>query len=165
MNQQELKELISYLKTHQLKLSTAESCTAGYIINSLSKISNSGEVLDAGFVVYSEEAKVKVLGVRQKTIKQFNLTSEEVAKEMAHGAAKLSNANIVIATTGIAGSKPIDGIPPGTICFAWLFKKKSEAILFSETVVFSGKRSQKQNSAASYALGKIPVYYNQHIRK
>ncbi|MCW8418513.1 nicotinamide-nucleotide amidohydrolase family protein [Fluoribacter dumoffii] len=163
MNQQELRELVSFLKSHKLKLSTAESCTSGYIIHLLSKVPKSGEVLDTGFVVYSEEAKLKVLGVKKKTIKNFNLTSEEVAREMVQGALRYTQANIAVASTGIAGSKPMDGIPPGTICFAWLIKHNSKNILVSETVLFKGSKSQKQKLAAAYALKQIPFYFNKLI--
>lgn len=161
MNQQELKTLISFLKFNHLKLSTAESCTSGYIIHLLSKVPKSGEVLDTGFVAYSEEAKLKILGVKKKTIEQFNLTSEEVAREMVQGALQYTSANIAVATTGIAGNKPMDGIAPGTICFAWMIKNNSKKILFSETIVFSGSKSQKQKLAAFYALEQIPFYFNQ----
>ncbi|WP_454783548.1 CinA family protein [Legionella sp. WA2022007384] len=164
MIRKELTEIISFLKLNNLKLSTAESCTAGCIIHLLSKIPKSGEVLDTGFVVYSEEAKLKILGVKKKTIDEFNLTSEEVAREMAEGALKLSCGNIAISTTGIAGSKPIDGIIPGTICFAWLINHENKKVIFSETVIFSGSKSKKQKLAALYSLERIPFYFNKQIK-
>lgn len=164
MTRQELTELISFLKINNLKLSTAESCTAGCIIHVLSKVPNSGRVLDTGFVVYSEEAKLRILGVKKKTINKFNLTSEEVAREMVEGALKLSCGNIAVATTGLAGSKPKDGIVSGTICFAWLIKQGNKKVICSETVIFSGTKSQKQKSAALYALEKIPIYFNKYIK-
>ncbi|WP_454785038.1 CinA family protein [Legionella sp. WA2024007413] len=164
MTREELTELISFLKLHNLKLSTAESCTAGCIIHLLSKIPKSGQVLDTGFVVYSEEAKLKILGVKKQTIDKFNLTSEEVAREMVEGALQLSCGNIAVSTTGIAGSKPIDGITPGTICFAWLINQGNKKRIFSETVIFSGSKPKKQKLASLYALGKIPFYFNKHIK-
>lgn len=96
-----IKAVLSYLKENHLILTTAESCTAGQIIHLLAKIPGSGECLDAGFVVYSENAKKRILNVKQNTIDDYTLTSEEVAREMAQGALKHSLANVVVATTGL----------------------------------------------------------------
>ncbi|WP_058533951.1 CinA family protein [Legionella saoudiensis] len=160
MSTYELKELVSFLKKNHLKLSTAESCTGGCIAHLLSKVPKSGEILDTGFVVYSAMAKEKVLGVKKSTIEQFNLTSEEVAREMVQGAYKLSNSNVIIATTGLVGSKSIDGITPGTVCFSWLFSRENQTFLFSETAIFSGSKPHKQMLAALHALERIPFYFN-----
>lgn len=112
---------IDYLKQHRLLLTTAESCTAGKIITLLSQVEGSGACIECGYVVYSEEAKQRLLGVSAYTIKTFNLTSCEVAREMAQGALRDSPAQVAVATTGLLGPDSIDGIPPGTVCFAWAF--------------------------------------------
>lgn len=159
-----VKAIFNYLKKHELVLTTAESCTAGRIIHLLAKLAGSGECLDAGFVVYSETAKIRLLDVKQATINTYTLTSEEVAREMVAGAAKGSPANVIVSTTGIAGSKPMDGIPPGTICFAWGFKIKKQTLLFSETKHFTGTRTHILTEAAKYALQNIP-HLHQSILK
>lgn len=150
---------MTYLKKHKLTLTTAEPCTAGRIIHLLAKISGSGACLDAGFVVYSETAKKRLLGVKQATIDKHTLTSEEVAREMAKGALKDNVANVVISTTGIAGPEPIDGIPSGTICFAWGFNIDHKKTLYSETKHFDGTRIRILTKAAKYALLQIPKYH------
>lgn len=152
----DIQKIVNFLIKQRLILTTAESCTAGRVIHLLSKIENCGECLDAGFVVYSAHAKKRLLGVNQKTITKYTLTSEPVAKQMAKGALKESQANIAVATTGIAGSEPMDGIEPGTICFAWGFKCKHDLVIYSKTVHFDGGRERVQNSAAKYALLTIP---------
>ena len=152
----EIKEVLFYLQKHKLLLTTAESCTAGKIIQLLAKIPGSGESLDAGFVVYSASAKKKVLQVNQHTIDSYSLTSEEVAREMVDGAMKHSDANVIVATTGIAGPDAKDGIPPGTVCFAWGFNISQKISCFSTTKNFSGSRTQVLTAAATYALVEIP---------
>lgn len=155
-----VKKVVDFLKEHKLVLVTAESCTAGQILALLGRIEGCGECLEAGFVVYSEQAKKRLLGVKQKTIDAYTLTSEEVACEMALGALKGSQANAVIATTGITGSEPMDGIPPGTVCFAWGVKQKGKLKLVSEKKHFQGTRSEIQVKAAKYALFAFSNFYN-----
>lgn len=134
---EELKKIITYLKENKLILTTTESCTAGKIISLLANIEGSGECLDAGYVVYSADAKKRLLGVKQHTIDKYTLTSEAVAQEMAFGALQDSTASVVIATTGITGKNPMDGIPPGTICFAWDFKSQKDFFVYKETKQYS----------------------------
>jgi nicotinamide-nucleotide amidase len=155
----EIKEVLDYLKEKNLILTTAESCTGGRVIHLLAKIPGSGECLDAGLVVYSKEAKKRLLNVKQSTIDNYTLTSEEVAAEMVQGALKYSIADVVVATTGIAGPGAKDGIPEGTVCFAWGFNSHQKVILFSETQQFSGSRSKILTCAATYALIQIPILH------
>ncbi|ASQ45594.1 CinA family protein [Legionella clemsonensis] len=154
-----VSDILAFLKAQELILTTAESCTAGRIIHLLAKISGSGECLDAGYVVYSVEAKKRLLGVKQQTIDCFTLTSEEVAREMVEGALKDSTANVVVATTGVAGPESIDGIPKGTVCFGWGFKQSKKLIVYTETKHFNGTRTQVLTKAARYALSRIPVLH------
>lgn len=98
-------------QNHNAKKLMQENC--GRIITLLAKIPKSSECLDAGFIVYSMESKKRLLHVKQKTIDKFTLTSEEFALEICIGVLKHSSANLVIATTGITGSRPMDGIKPG----------------------------------------------------
>ncbi|STX27810.1 putative 17.2kDa protein, CinA-related competence damage protein [Legionella beliardensis] len=156
-----VKRVVSFLKENDLTLVTAESCTAGQILALLGKVEGCGKCLEAGFVVYSSKAKKSLLGVKQETIDKYTLTSEEIAREMASGALKNSSANAVIATTGIIGDEPMDGIPPGTVCFAWGFKKKGKLQLVSETKRFDGTRSEVQIKAAKYALFAFPTLYEE----
>ncbi|KTC97654.1 CinA family protein [Legionella erythra] len=160
-----IKDVLAYLKQHDLVLTTAESCTAGRIIHLLSNISGSGECLDVGYVVYSVAAKKRLLAVKQKTIDSYGLTSEEVAHEMALGALKKSTANVVVATTGVAGPGTMDGIPEGTICFAWGFIVNKTRIIYTQTRQFEGNRSGVQTRGAEYALAQIPPFHQRCLEE
>ena len=90
-------------------------------------------------MVYSSEAKQRLLNVSPHTIKTFNLTSCEVAREMALGALLDSTANVAVATTGILGPEDVDGIPAGTVCFAWAYQTERGKHVFTASARgFSG---------------------------
>jgi nicotinamide-nucleotide amidase len=82
---------------------TAESCTGGLIIATLTDIPGSSAMVDRGFITYSNEAKMEMLGVRKTTLDAHGAVSRETALEMAAGALKNSRAGITLAVTGIAG--------------------------------------------------------------
>jgi len=84
-------------------VSTAESCTGGLIAGALTEISGSSAVVDRGFVTYTNEAKMDMLGVLEPTLKAYGAVSRETALQMAHGALFRSRAHVSVAVTGIAG--------------------------------------------------------------
>jgi nicotinamide-nucleotide amidase len=86
-----------------LKIATAESCTGGLVAGALTDIAGSSDVLDRGFVTYSNEAKQQMLGVPTDTIKKYGAVSRDTAEAMARGALGAGNADLVVAITGIAG--------------------------------------------------------------
>lgn len=94
-------------------LSTAESCTGGLIAGALTEIAGSSAVVDRGFVTYTNDAKMDMLGVSPATLEMFGAVSKETALQMAHGALYRSRAEFAVAVTGIAGpgggaaSKPV----------------------------------------------------------
>ena len=155
------QEAIDFLKQNDLCLTTAESCTAGMIVALLSDIEGSGAVIESGYVVYSVPAKQRLLGVKETTIKKYTLCSEEVAREMVSGALHDSTANLSVATTGIAGSEPMNGIAPGTICFAWGLLRANRMELISETKHFTGEREIIREAAAIYAIERLAITYQQ----
>jgi len=131
----------------------------------LADVPGAGALLDCAFVVYSPEAKQRVLAVSKETIDRCNLTSEEVAREMVAGAARYSSANVLIANTGVTDDTD-PAIPAGTQCFAWLFtggEGRPEQV-FSETRRFSGDRNQIREDAALYALMQIPDLHARFMR-
>lgn len=154
------QQIGNYLLNNKLLLTTAESCTAGLISSILAETAGSSAWLDSGFVVYSPQAKHQSLGVKFETINKFNITSEEVALEMAVGALKNSRANIAVSTTGVAGpSGGTKQIPVGTVCIAWILKHNTKLISYTETKVFEGSRNQIRRKAAKYALNKLKFYH------
>lgn len=86
-----------------LLIATAESCTGGLVSGALTAIAGSSAVLDRGFVTYSNEAKVEMLGVPEEVLERFGAVSESTARAMAEGAAARSRASITVSVTGIAG--------------------------------------------------------------
>lgn len=118
-------ELLNLCKTKNIMIATAESCTGGLIIAALTEISGSSAVVDRGFVTYSNEAKQKMLGVKQETLELFGAVSQDVAIEMARGAIRRSNAQLTVAVTGIAGPDGgTDEKPVGLVHIAAKFGRK-----------------------------------------
>lgn len=154
-----VEDIVRYLKQHSLLLATAESCTAGRIVALLAEIPGSGSLVECGYVVYSPEAKQRLLGVSVDTIARFNLTSVEVAREMVIGALRDSPANVAIATTGLCGNEDVDGIPAGTICFAWGFVHQDRLEVFTQRHRFFGDRQLMQHDAATHALHALPDFH------
>jgi PncC family amidohydrolase len=152
----DLEKVADYMKRNQLTLVTAESCTAGLIASRLAEVPGAGQLLDCAYVVYSPEAKQRCLDVKAETIERCNLTSEEVAREMALGALPRSDANVAVSNTGVVDDTD-PSIPAGTQCFAWVFKRSDGGqSVHSETHRFEGERNQIREAAADFALRRIP---------
>jgi nicotinamide-nucleotide amidase len=97
------ERLLAQLRRQSRKLATAESCTGGLIAGVLTEIPGSSDVVDRGFVTYSNAAKMEMLGVREATLAAHGAVSEPVARAMAEGAIARSAADLAIAVTGVAG--------------------------------------------------------------
>ena len=95
--------LLSLYRAKRLRLATAESCTGGMIAAALTDIAGSSDVVERGFVTYSNEAKTEMLGVPADLIAKFGAVSEQVAREMAQGALRHAHADVTVAVTGVAG--------------------------------------------------------------
>ena len=147
--------LLELLSKYNLKIATAESCTGGLVAGVLCDISGISKYFEEGFITYSEDAKIKNLGVLPETMQSYGVVSCEVAEEMAIGACKSANANCAIATTGVAG--PTGGTeenPVGTVCFACVVKNQ----VLTERMIFEGTRMEIRMQAAIYALEMLCDY-------
>lgn len=98
-----------------LMLATAESCTGGLITGVLTSIAGSSTVVERGFVTYTNEAKMEMLGVTPALFPQVGAVSAEVAREMAAGAVEHSRADIAVAVTGVAGPGASEHKPAGLV--------------------------------------------------
>jgi len=107
-------------------LASAESCTGGMLSTAITDIPGSSTVFECGFVTYSNLSKMRVLGVREETLKTFGAVSEAVAAEMAIGALKNSEANLAISITGVAGPGGTTAKPEGMVCFSIAFDNKAK---------------------------------------
>lgn len=103
-----------------LHISFAESCTGGLCSGALVSVADASKVLDVSFVTYANEAKMRFLGVKEESIAQFGVVSEEVAREMAAGVAQIAQSEVGVGVTGVAG--PTGGTakkPVGMVCFGF----------------------------------------------
>lgn len=101
--EQKAREIVTDLTARNLKVATAESCTGGLIAGALTEIAGSSLVVDRGFVTYSNDAKIQMLGIELATLAAHGAVSRETAIEMARGAVFHSGADVAVAVTGIAG--------------------------------------------------------------
>jgi nicotinamide-nucleotide amidase len=138
------------LLAQNLILTTAESCTGGWVAAAITATAGSSEWYERGFVTYSNAAKVDMLGVAPGTLDKEGAVSEATASEMAAGALAHSRASIALAITGIAGpTGGSPGKPVGTVCFAWC--RVGEAAI-CDTCCFPGDRNQVRYQAVMFAL-------------
>lgn len=111
------EHLLDAARAKSLRIATAESCTGGMIAAALTAIPGSSDVVECGFVTYSNSAKKTMLGVTKKTLERTGAVSEDTAGEMARGAIAHSNADIAVSVTGIAGPGGSEFKPEGRVCF------------------------------------------------
>jgi len=100
-----------------VKIATAESCTGGMVAVALTDVPGSSDVVERGFVTYSNDAKIELLGIAPETLSQHGAVSEEVAREMAEGALRHSRAELSVSITGVAGPGGSERKPEGRVCF------------------------------------------------
>lgn len=104
VRESELEEhLVRLLKEKNMTVSTAESCTGGLIAGAIINAAGASDVLNEGYITYSNEAKERLVGVSHETLEKFGAVSEETAREMAIGAAKAAGSSVGLSSTGIAG--------------------------------------------------------------
>ncbi len=98
-----ISEVINKLLETKTTIATAESCTGGLVAKTITDFSGVSEIFCEGYVTYSNEAKIKNLGVSPETLKKYGAVSEQTAREMATGVRKRAGADLGVSTTGIAG--------------------------------------------------------------
>lgn len=138
------------LLAHGMMLATAESCTGGGVACAVTEIAGSSAWFDRGFVTYSNQAKVDMLGVTKDTLDSFGAVSEATVHEMVAGALRHSQARIALAVSGIAG--PGGGTadkPVGTVWFAWGVKDGTSV---ARQHRFAGNRAEIRAQAVHIAL-------------
>ena len=147
------------LREKGLLLAVAESCTGGLISHRITSVAGSSDYFSGGIVAYANEVKVAMLGVREMTLAENGAVSTAVAKEMAEGVLRKLNADVAIATTGIAG--PGGGTatkPVGLVFIALATEGEAEVRPFR----FNGDRMSIKRVASDAALEMI---YNSLLNK
>lgn len=141
------------LLAQKLMLATAESCTGGWVAQVVTQTSGSSQWFDRGFVTYTNEAKLDMLGVSGETLQRYGAVSEQTVKEMAEGALKHSRAQITLAISGVAG--PTGGTaekPVGMVCFAWA---RSGYPTQTSIQYFQGDRAQVRQQSVQFVLQRL----------
>jgi nicotinamide-nucleotide amidase len=143
------------LRAQHLTLATAESCTAGGIAYAVTMTAGSSQWFDRGFITYTNESKMQLLGVASAYLRDFGAVSEPVARAMALGALTQSAAQVTVAVTGIAG--PDGGTaakPVGTVCFAWAIRRdpSQAAWVRTQSRSFEGDRAAVRTQSVVHAL-------------
>lgn len=134
-------------------MASAESCTGGMIAAAITDLGGSSSVFDRGFVTYSNQAKMDMLGVSRETLGEHGAVSAQVAEEMASGALAHSKAHIAISVTGIAGPSGGSADKPVGLVYMGIAVRgnKAEAHKF----IFEGDRKAVREQSVSQALSLL----------
>lgn len=144
-----VRELIAARKV----VSTAESCTGGWIAKALTDVPGSSACFGYGIVSYSNGAKESILGVQNQTLDDNGAVSEPIVREMAEGALKLSGADISVAVSGVAGPNGgTDEKPVGTVWFAWSKREPGGITTDTDLQRFEGNRDSVRVQAVLHGL-------------
>lgn len=144
------KQLLATYRDQGLRLATAESCTGGLIAASLTEIAGSSDVVERGFVTYSNEAKEEMLGVPAGMIGEHGAVSGEVAEAMAKGALAQSRADVAVSATGIAGPGGATADKPVGLVFLGIARRAGPAR--AERFIFPGDRQAVRQATLAEAL-------------
>jgi nicotinamide-nucleotide amidase len=144
--------IIKLLKKKQWRISICESCTGGMLSSMLVNVPGASKVFEEGFITYSNNSKMKYLGVKEETIREHGVVSSPVVLEMIEGLKKLNQADVLIGVSGIAG--PGGGSlrkPVGLVHYGIMVKNES----ISEAKVFKGNREQIRKKACLWILYRL----------
>ncbi len=146
----EAAALLERLRGRGMRLATAESCTGGLIAAALTHIPGSSDVVDRGFVTYSNEAKTEMLGVPATLIAANGAVSEAVAAAMAEGAVARSLADVAVSVTGVAG--PGGGSVEKPVGLVWFGLARRGRTVRTEHHIFAGDRAAVREATVAVAL-------------
>ena len=143
-------ELLTSCREKHLKLATAESCTGGLILGLLTDIDGSSDVVECGFVTYTNEAKCQMLDVPVELFERVGAVSEEVARAMAEGAVSRSLAQLAASATGIAG--PGGGTETKPVGLVHIAVARAGHETLHESHVFLGDRQSVREQTVRTAI-------------
>tara|TARA_Y100000591_G_C21797581_1_gene680213 strand:+ start:1120 stop:1593 length:474 start_codon:yes stop_codon:yes gene_type:complete len=147
------KKIITLLIKKKLKLAVAESCTGGLLSNIITSISGSSKVFSMGLVTYSNQSKFKLLKVPKNTITNFGAVSTKCCLSMLNGLNKLSNSDITVSITGIAGPK--GGTRKKPVGLVYIGIKRGKKTYIKEYFFKNKGRAKVQKSAVNKSLQLI----------
>jgi nicotinamide-nucleotide amidase len=155
-----IKEIIRTLGDGNESLVTAESITAGGLSSAITSVEGSSQVFLGAIVAYQDQVKAKVLGVDQAIIAAHTVYSQEVAVEMARAVREKFGATWAIATTGVAGPGPSDGVPSGTVWVA-IDGPVTQTLELS----LEGGRESVRNATVATAIGSFTRILRERTRQ
>ena len=145
--------VLAVLRRAGLTVATAESCTGGLIAAALTAVAGSSDVVDRGFVTYSNAAKAEMLGVPADLIAAHGAVSEPVAARMAGGALDRSAAGVAVAVTGVAG--PGGGSAEKPVGLVWFGVARRGGPAWTERAVFPGDRGAVREATVAHAFALL----------
>jgi PncC family amidohydrolase len=149
------KEIGGLLREKGLTLGMVESATGGLMSHRITNVPGSSDYYKGSVTAYSNETKIKVVGVREETIKKYGSVSSQVAEEMAAGGRKLLAVDICLSDTGIVGP---GGATPGKPVGLFYLGLSNRGGTYSQKHNFQGDREQNKQSAAETALSWLKEY-------
>ena len=142
--------VLDLCRANGLLVATAESCTGGLVAGALTEIAGSSDVVDCGFVTYSNEAKTEMLGVPEALIAAHGAVSEPVAAAMAAGALANSHADVAVSVTGVAG--PGGGTPEKPVGLVWFGCAVRAGAVETVSHMFPGNRAAVRAASVAVAF-------------
>jgi len=142
--------VLAACRSRGLTLATAESCTGGLVAAVLTEIPGSSDVVERGFVTYSNKAKNQLVGVRQTTLVKYGAVSEAVARQMAEGALRRAGVGLAVSITGIAG--PGGATPTKPVGLVHLACAARGRATLHQRKIFKGNRASIRRQAVQVAL-------------
>ncbi len=149
------QEVGNLLRQKRLTLGIVESATGGLISHLITNVPGSSDYYKGSVTAYSNEVKIKVVGVKEAIINKYGAVSYQVAEEMARGGRKILAADICLADTGIAGPS---GATPGKPVGLFYIGLSHQAGTYSQKHYFQGNREQNKHQAAEAALAWLKEY-------
>jgi nicotinamide-nucleotide amidase len=149
----EAEALLAACRAGSIRVATAESCTGGLIAATLTAIAGASDVVDCGFVTYSNQAKHELIGVPMGLIQSDGAVSDTVARAMAEGALARSRATIAVSVTGVAG--PGGGTAEKPVGLVWFGLAKKGQPAISERRLLPGDRTGVRAEAVRHAFAMI----------
>ncbi|HUY67986.1 MAG TPA: CinA family protein [Alphaproteobacteria bacterium] len=144
------RKVIESYAEQKRRIVTAESCTGGLIAGALTDIPGASDVLERGFVSYSNAAKIEVLGVMPDVLESYGAVSAQIAEAMAKGALEFSHADVAVSVTGIAG--PGGGSSDKPVGLVYLGLADRKGAVFHYKCQFKGERDEVRMAAVREAL-------------
>ena len=156
------EEIINIMRERKLTLGAVESATGGLISHLITNVSGSSDVYQGSITSYSNDIKVKIIGVKESTLEKYGAVSHQVAEEMAAGGRKVLGVDICVADTGIAGPTGATSGKPVGLFYLGLSHKDGT---FSRKRIFNGTREENKQQAVLAALEWVREYLHAQFVK